>query len=80
MLILYNESLMINHLIGFEILLVKLLTLIFVLSLFSLFIIIKFQISLQHQYHFIICNLYSSPPCGSTLVLAGYLLFRHSCT
>ena len=55
------------------------LTLTIVLSLFSLFIIITSQSSLQHQYHFIICNLYSSPPCGSTPVLLGYLLLRHSC-
>jgi len=43
-----------------------------------------------HQYYiskvlfnfsaFIICNLYSSPPCGSTPVLLGYLLLWHSCT
>ena len=63
----------------FEIPLVDPLTLTIVLSLFSLFIIIKSQSSLQHQYHFIICNLYSSPLCGSTPVLPGYLLLRHSC-
>jgi hypothetical protein len=31
-------------------------------------------------YIYIICNLYSWPPCGSTLVLPGYLLHWHSCT
>jgi hypothetical protein len=41
------------------------LTLTIVLSLSNLFIIITSQSSLQHQYHFIICNLYSSPPYGS---------------
>jgi hypothetical protein len=35
------------------------LTLTIVLSLFNLFIIITSQSSLQHQYHFIICTLYS---------------------
>jgi hypothetical protein len=99
MLILYNESLMINHPIGtssvcgfqlsnkkefilclFELPIVDPLTLTIVLLLFNLFIIITSQSSLQHQYHFIICNLYSSPPCGSTPILPGYLLFRHSCT
>jgi len=58
----------------FEIPLVDPLTLTNVLSLFNLFIIITSQSSLQHQYHFIICNLYSSPPCGSTPVLPGYIL------
>jgi hypothetical protein len=56
------------------------LTLTIVLSLFNIFIIITSQSSLQHQYHFIICNLYSSPTCGSTPILLGYLLLRHSCT
>jgi hypothetical protein len=51
------------------------LTLTIVLSLFNLFIIITSQSSLQHQYHFIICNLYSSPPCGSTPVLPSYYYF-----
>jgi len=58
----------------FEIPLVDPLTLTSVLSLFNLFIIITSQTSLQHQYHFIVCNLYNSPPCGSTPVLPGYLL------
>jgi hypothetical protein len=64
----------------FELPLVDPLTLTIVLSLFNLFIIITSQSSLQHQYHFIICNLYSSPTCGSTPILLGYLLLRHSCT
>jgi hypothetical protein len=58
----------------FEIPLVNPLTLIIVLSLFNIFIIITSQSSLQYQYHFIICNLYSSPPCDSTPVLPDYLL------
>jgi len=76
MLIIYNEFI----LYLFLILLVNPLTLTIVLSLFNLFIIITSQSSLQHQYHFIIYNLYSSPLYGSTSVLPGYLLFRHSCT
>jgi hypothetical protein len=58
----------------FEIPLVDSLTLTNVLSLFNFFIIITSESSLQHQYHFINCNLYSSHPCGSTLILLGYLL------
>ena len=64
----------------FELPLVNPLTLTIVLSLFNLFITITSQSSLQHQYHFIICNLYSSPSCGSTSVLSGYLLLWHSYT
>jgi len=64
----------------FELPFVDFLTLTIVLSLFNLFIIITSQSSLQHQYHFIICNLYNSPPCGSTPILTSYLLLRHSCT
>ena len=56
------------------------LTLTSVLSLFNPYINITSQSSLQHQYHFIICNLYNSPLCDSTPVLPGYLLLRHSCT
>ena len=71
------------------------LTLAYVLSLFNPYINITSQSSLQHRYHFhhiiitiiiiiiiiiIIYNLYSLPPCGSTPVLPGYLLLRHSCT
>ena len=36
--------------------------------------------SLLYYYIYIICNLYSWPPCGLTLVLPGYLLLWHSCT
>ena len=64
----------------FEIPLVDPLTLTIVLSLFNLFIINTSQSSLQHQYHFIIYNLYNSPSCGSTPVLPGSLLLQHSCT
>ena len=28
----------------------------------------------------VVYNLYNQPPCGSTPVLPGYLLLRHSCT
>jgi len=56
------------------------LTLTSVLLLFNPYISITSQYSLQHQYHFIICNSYNSPLCGSTPVLPGYLLLRHSCT
>jgi hypothetical protein len=31
-------------------------------------------------FHLLFIILYSSPPCGSTPVLPGYLLLRHSCT
>jgi hypothetical protein len=64
----------------FEIPLVDSLTLTNVLSLFNFFIIITSESSLQHQYHFINCNLYSSHPCGSTPILLGYLLLWHSYT
>jgi hypothetical protein len=60
MLIIYNEFI----LYLFLILIVDPLTLTIVLSLFNLFIIITSQSSLQYQYHFIICNLYGSPPYG----------------
>jgi hypothetical protein len=56
------------------------LTFTIILSLFNLFIIITSQSSFQHQYHFIICNLYSSPSCGSTPILSSYLLLWHFCT
>jgi len=59
----------------FEIPLVNPLTLTSFLSLFNLYTNITSQSSLQHQYHFIICNLYNSPLCGLTPVLPGYLLF-----
>ena len=58
-----------------------------ILSLFNPYINITSQNSLQIllcyyslQIFFFMCNLYSWPPCGSTLVLPGYLLLWHSCT
>ena len=57
------------------------------LLLFNPYINITFQNSLQLlfcyyylQIFLFICNLYNSPLCGSTPVLPGYLLLRHSCT
>jgi len=63
------------------------LTLASVLLLFNLYINITSQNSLQllfcyysFQIFLFNCNLYNSPLCGSTPVLPGYLLLRHSCT
>jgi hypothetical protein len=56
------------------------LTLTIVLSLFNPYIIITSQKFSSTPFHLLFVNLYSWPPCGSTLVLSGYLLLRHSCT
>ena len=56
------------------------LTLTFVLSLFNPYINITFQKFSSTPFHLLFIILYSSPLCGSTLVLPGYLLLRHSCT
>jgi hypothetical protein len=58
----------------------------YVLLLFNPYINITSQNSLQLNFCYyslqifvFICNLYNSPPCGSTPVLPGYLLLWHSC-
>jgi hypothetical protein len=56
------------------------LTLIIVLSLFNPYINITSQKFSSTPFHLLFIILYSSPPCGSTLVLPGYLLLQHSCT
>jgi len=64
----------------FEIPLVDPLILTIVLSLFNPYINITSQKFFSTPFHLLFIILYSSPPCGSTPVLPGYLLFRHSCT
>jgi hypothetical protein len=64
----------------FEIPLVDPLTLTIILSLFNPYINIISQKFSLTPFHLLFIILYSSPPCGSTLVLLGYLLLRHSCT
>jgi hypothetical protein len=73
--------------IYFKIPLVDPLTLTSVLLLFNSYINITSQNSLQLLFYYyslqiflFICNLYNSSLCGSTPVLPGYLLLRHSCT
>jgi len=56
------------------------LTLIIVLSLFNPYINITSQKFSSTPFHLLFIILYSSPPCGSTPVLPGYLLLWHSCT
>jgi hypothetical protein len=56
------------------------LTLTIILFLFSPYINITSQKFSSTPFHLLLIILYSSPPYGSTLVLSGYLLFRHSCT
>jgi hypothetical protein len=65
----------------FEIPLVDLLTLtIILISLFNPYINITSQNFSSTPFNLLFIILYSSPPCGSTLVLPGYLLIRHSYT
>ena len=56
------------------------LTLTIILSLFNPSINITSQKFSSTPFHLLFIILYSSPPCGSTPVLLGYLLLRHSCT
>jgi hypothetical protein len=56
------------------------LTLTIILSLFNPYINITSQKFSSTPFHLLFIILYSSPPCGSTPVLLGYLLLRHSCT
>jgi hypothetical protein len=55
------------------------LTLTIVLSLFNPYINITSQKFYSTPFYLLFIVLYSSPPCGSTPVLSGYLLLRHSC-
>jgi hypothetical protein len=50
------------------------------LSLINTHINITSQKFSSTPFHLLFIILYSSPPCGSTPVLPGYLLLRHSCT
>ena len=56
------------------------LTLTIVLSLFNPYINITSQKFSSIPFHLLFIILYSSPPCGSTPILPGYLLLRRSCT
>jgi len=56
------------------------LTFTFVLSLFNPYINITSQKFSSTPFHLLFVILYSSPVYGSTPVLRGYLLLRHSCT
>jgi hypothetical protein len=56
------------------------LTLTIILSLFNPYINITSQKFSSTPFHLLFIILYSSPSCGSTLVLLGYLFLRHSCT
>ena len=56
------------------------LTLTIVLSLFNPYINITSQKFFSTPFHLLFIILCSEPPCGSTPVLPGYLLLRHSYT
>jgi hypothetical protein len=56
------------------------LTLTIILSLFNPYINITSQKFSSTHFHLLFIILYSSPPCGSTPILPGYLLLRHFCT
>jgi hypothetical protein len=63
----------------FKIPLVDPLTLTIVLSLFNPYINITSQNFSSTPFYLLFIILYSSTPYGSTPVLPGYLLLRHSC-
>jgi hypothetical protein len=64
----------------YEISLVNPLTLTIILSLFNPYINITSQKFSSTPFYLLFIILYSSPPCGSTPILPGYLLLRHSYT